>query len=69
MGDPTENAKANNASRVIRPDHMSREDFATLCRIVGVQDPGMDVSRMEITIDWLGQRIETRFTYPAFARG
>lgn len=52
----------------LTPDRISPEDFATLCRIVGADDPGPNVCRMEIVIDWQNQRIETRFTFPAFRR-
>jgi hypothetical protein len=45
------------------------EDFATLCRIVGADDPGPNVCRMEVLIDWQNQRVETRFTFPAFRKG
>jgi hypothetical protein len=45
------------------------EDFATLCRIVGVKDPGPDVTRMDVSIDWVNQKVETRFTFLGIPRG
>jgi hypothetical protein len=53
----------------LTPDKISPEDFATLCRIVGTDDPGPNVCRMEVLIDWQNQRVETRFTFPAFRKG
>jgi hypothetical protein len=48
-----------------QPRHLSEEDFQHLWRIFGVRDPGMKVQRIDFSIDWHDQRIETLFTYPA----